>query len=156
MEQIKLMLEKIETDKDFATEMQPLLEKKDVAAILAAAEKNGFNITVDDWQEYGKWVESLDTKNDAKKELSEEEMEAVAAGDKGAGATPFNPIKSDCWFIPSGNSEFRDGMSRKACNAYACVAYCAGSKGFGWYRCMCRGWKDNCVNCWHRTEGGHG
>jgi len=150
MENIKLILEKMDTDKSFANEMLPLIEKNDAAEIVALAKKNGIKITENDWQEYIKWTESL---SGSQKELAEDELEEVAGGgpnlDKGTDTT----IRSkECWFYPSGSSEQRNGMWRKRCKQFACNAICNGELGWGRYMCRCWG-TNKCVGSWHYDAG---
>jgi len=157
MEQIKLMFEKIETDKEFAEEMQAPIEEGDTEAIIVAAEKNGFNITEADWQEYTKWLESMSDKIDSIIDLSEEALEDVAGGYPNGDGSQSRPWRSTyCWFEGPGGSEFRDGMSRKYCKAWQCKAWLSkltapGGKD-GYYMCRCWG-TDKCVGCWHDDSG---
>jgi len=157
MEQIKLMFDKIVTDNDFANEMQPLIEKGDVAAILAAAEKNGFSITDADWLEYNKWVEHLSVKTGFGEELNEESLEDVAGGEeafnpkRGKGART-DPWISQCWFFASGSPEFKDGRLRKYCRQYACVFLGNKESGWGYYQCKCWG-TELCKGNWHVEAG---
>jgi len=152
MEQIKILIEKIETDKGFAEEIQPLLENNNVAAIIAAAEKKDIKITEAEWQKYSKWLESISEKNSTKEELGEEELAEVAGGG-GKLFDPDNPIISrQCWASMPGGSEYRDGMWRKYCKQFVCKAFSDGPEGARWYQCKCWG-TDKCKSAWHYDAG---
>jgi len=146
MENIKILLDKMDTDKSFADEMLPLIEKNDAAEIVALAKKNGINITEDDWQEYVKWAESLAAKNKTSKELNEEELEEVAGGN------PEEYRSKDCWFYASGSAEYKHGMWRKRCRQFSCSARVKGESGWGRYTCRCWG-TNKCTDYWHYDAG---
>jgi predicted ribosomally synthesized peptide with nif11-like leader len=141
-------------DNVFLTEIQSFMRDGKTAEIIKAAAKKGFDFTEAEWKEYLNWSSGLpvDDKH-AKQELAEEELEAVAGGKdpykQYEPGSPDNPILGDCWFHAASEPEFRDGMSRKRCNQFACKTLVIGK---GWCQCVCWG-TSQCVGNWHRAEG---
>jgi len=150
MEQIKSLLESMESDKAFGNKMQELMIANDVDALVAAAKESGIDITEEDWKAYTERIDGMDIKAPSG-QLDPEELTKVAGG--ASKGTIEDPHIAKCWFYASPMPrEYKKGAWRQSCWQMGCKRIVVEGGASSWHQCGCWG-TPRCVDNCH-LEGG--